>query len=135
MSGELQEKPAAAKRRQVISFRRLEGKVDELATIVEQDRNATHDLGVRINTLNLNGSAPALKKLADNAGALLELAKVAPSLVEAVERDTDMRIFWKVLRRLLNPVKPIGAFIWLLFTTIVSAIAWNLVTAARLPHH
>jgi hypothetical protein len=131
MSGERMvsdEERAGLKKRRATSMRGLERKVDRLADEIVEDRKATHDLGKRIDTLNLNGSAPALKKLAENADQLLKLAEVAPLLVEAVERDTDMRIFWKVTRRILNPVKPVGAFIWLLITTVTSAIAWNFVT-------
>jgi len=106
-----------ADRRQA-SLRRLERKVDTLTE--------------RIDLLNLNGSAATLKRLAEQSDHLLELASVAPTIVAAVERDADMAAFWRVMRRYLNPLRPVGAFIWLLATTIVSATVWNVITLGRL---
>jgi len=113
---------------QAASLKRLERKVDQLLVAVEQDREATARNTRRLDTINLNGSAAALKRLADNTDQLLKLAEVAPIVVEAIERERDFATWWKVTRRVLNPLKPIGAFIWLLFTTVAAAIAWNLVT-------
>jgi len=102
-----------------VSVRRLEGKVDQV--IKRQDE------------MYLNGDAAALRDLAkfwrDSGSQLQRLVEAAPSLIEAIERDTEMRVFWKVMRRHLNPLKPIGAFVWLLITTVGSATVWNIATA------
>lgn len=114
MAGEFQERPAAAKRRQVVSFTRLERKVDQLAA--------------RMDTINLNGSAATLMKLAQNADALLKLAEVAPLLVTAIEHERDLATWWKVTRRFLNPLRPLGALIWTVIGTIIASLVWNLLT-------
>jgi hypothetical protein len=103
-------------------------RLEALAIAVDEDRKATTQNTKRLDAINLNGSAAALKRLADNTDQLLRLAEVAPILVEAVEHERDLAIWWKVTRRFLNPLKPLGALIWGLFATVVGATLWNLIT-------
>ena len=128
------EERSAAKKRHVTSMRGLERKVDRLAEEVVLDRAATTKLASkvdqqteRIDTLNLNGSAVALKQLAANTAQLLKLAEVAPRLVEAAEHKADVAAFWRVVRRYLNPLKPVGGVFWTVAGTIIAAVVWNAV--------
>jgi hypothetical protein len=107
----------SAKRRQAITMGRLERKVDELTK--------------RVDAFNPNGTYADLKKLADHAAPLLELARVAPLLVEAVQRDADREAALRYIRRLLNPLKPVGAVFWLAISGLVTAIAWNIVSTGH----
>jgi hypothetical protein len=122
-----------------VSVRRLEGKIEELADQVKQDREATNKNTERLDALHLNGDITALRDMAEfwrkSGPHLRQLVAVAPSLVEAVERDTDMRIFWKVLRRLFNPFKPLGALLWAGFVTLATAIVWNFATSGHTLFH
>src|SRR4029077_4523724 len=111
-----------------VSVRRLEGKVDELASQVRQDRGATAKNTERVDNFTLNGSARALSGLASVADQLTKLAIIAPRLIEIIERESDRAAAHRYIRRVLNPLKPFGALVWLLFTTVVTAIAWNLLT-------
>ena len=101
-----------------VSVRRLEGKIDEV--IKRQD------------AMHLNGDISALREMAafwrESSPQLRQLVQVAPTIIDAVERDRDMAAFWRVTRRIFNPLRPLGAFLWLLFTTVATAIVWNIVT-------
>jgi hypothetical protein len=103
---------------QSASLRRLERKVDELG------RGVIH-LAERVDTLNLNGSAPALLRLAQNSDQLLKLAEVAPRITAAVERDQEWATWWKVTKRTLNPLRPIGAFLWTVIASVAALVIAN----------
>lgn len=101
-----------------VSVRRLEGKVDQVIK--------------RQNQMYLNGDAAALRDLArfwrESGAQLQKLVEVAPTIIAAVEHDADMAAFWRVTKRALNPLKPLGALIWALVVSAATAIVWNLLT-------
>lgn len=101
-----------------VSVRRLEGKVDQV--IQRQDE------------MYLNGDAAALRDLAKfwrESGAQLQaLVDVAPTIITAIQRDADIAAFKRVLRRYLNPLRPVGALVWAGIVSGVGALVWNLVT-------
>lgn len=105
-------------RRRQPSLRSLETKVDLNHKLVMS----------RLDGLNLNGSAAALHLLGAHADELLELARVAPMLVAAVNRDNERAIALKYFKGLVNPFKPVGALIWIALTAAITAFIWNLVT-------
>lgn len=103
----------------------LSGQVGELKDAVDQDRRTTASVHTRLDTLNLNGSAAALKKLADNSEPLLRLAEAAPRITATVEREAEWATWWKVTKQLLNPLKPIGAAIWVVAAGVISLLIYS----------
>jgi hypothetical protein len=114
---------------------RLERKLDANSREIK-------NLNKRLDTINLNGSAPALRslgsaapglvKLATAAPALLALAEAAPSLIAEVEAKREEDAFKRGLhkraervKQYLHPFKPVGALIWIAVTALVSAVIWG----------
>lgn len=104
-----------------VSVRRLEGKVDR---VVE-----------RLDAMHLNGDITALREMAQfwrqSGPQLKALVGVAPSIIAAVQRDNDLAAFWRVTRRILNPLRPAGALAWTVIGTIAAALIWDFFTRPR----
>lgn len=103
------------------SLNRLERKVDGLSE--------------RVDAYKLNGKAPALVLLADAATDLLKLAQAsdqlvglanaAPAIIAAVERDADWQTWWRMTKAILNPLRPLGAAIWVVLAGVISLVIYS----------
>lgn len=119
---------AATKASRRPSLASLDRKVDRLA-------EGQADLTERVDAYKLNGKAPALILLADTAPDLLKLAQasdqlvglaqVAPDIIAAVKRDADWQTWWRMTRAIFNPLRPVGAAIWVVLAGVLSLLIYS----------
>lgn len=93
------------------------------ATVTADIRKLTRAVNRHAKVIDkLNGGVDAIKTFKEIMPQLVTLAEHTERIVGLAEVKADDEIFWKGLRRRLNPFKPIGLGIWGLVVTTLSII-------------